>query len=125
MPGYGPVLDERLANALIEGVRPAGPALVIAPVLKLFSRYYGGLWVGGRVRLTKSHLVFTPNGLNAALHDRDTFFAIPLREITGAKLEGGFLTKIMAFETAGGTRRLRCFGAAAFLDRIRGAVALA
>lgn len=118
-----PVLDERLANALVPGVQPAGLAKGIAPVLSAFNRYYGGLWVGGRAQLTETHLKFSPNAMNTSLHDRDTSFAVPLNEIVRVSLEKGWVTNIIALETSDGSRRIRCFRAADFIRAIEAAAA--
>jgi hypothetical protein len=87
--------------------------------LARIKRYYGGLWVGGTARLTQTHLVFEPNAANVAMHESDTSFAVPLKAITRATLEPGYFTKIIALETPERTFRIRCYGAAEFLETIK------
>ena len=130
MTSYGPVIAHKLCNALIEnaeavrlGGRRSFIEWLVLPffswVLGYFKRYYGGLWVGGTARLTQTHLVFEPNAVNKAVHQSDTSFAVPLKAITRATLEPGYFTKIIALETPERSYRVRCFGAAAFLETIK------
>jgi hypothetical protein len=42
----------------------------------------GGLWVGGRVTLTRTDVAFAPNRLNAELHTGETTFRLALEDLT-------------------------------------------
>jgi hypothetical protein len=132
MKSYGPVIAQKLCNALIENAEPVRPGgrygwllfPFFSSTLARIKRYYGGLWVGGTARLTQTHFVFEPNAVNKAMHKGDTSFAVPLKAITRATLEPGWVTKIIALQTPERTYRVRCFGAAAFLETIKRTAAL-
>ena len=94
-----------------------GALLLLAEVLK---RHYGGTWVGGTATLTRTELSFKPSALNMG-SARDTAVAVPLDKIANVTLEGGFITKIVRVETAEFVLRLRCYGAAEFMEKIRAA----
>jgi hypothetical protein len=131
-----PIIAKRICNALI---KEAEPDLVVAqivagglgvgagintvgPVLRLFKKSYGGLWVGGTAVLTEQALSFHPNVLNLALHKGDYSLEIPLKAITDVQDKGGIITKIIEVRTSTGTLAIRCFWAKAFSDAIRAAV---
>ncbi len=71
------VIGTRLANALVEDAEVSLPDLpglksvvgmdAVAPVLAVFKRAYGGLWVGGRATLTATDISFHPNAMNRAV----------------------------------------------------------
>jgi hypothetical protein len=89
-------------------------------------RRMGGLWVGGRVTLTSGALSFGPNALNAAAHDGDVIWTIPLSAVAEVKDRFGWLTRIVDVRTDNGeTVTFRCFGAPAFAEQIRQAVRIA
>ena len=87
-------------------------------------RKIGGLWVGGAVTLTHEALHFAPNAMNVAAHDRDTSSAVPLAHVVEVSDRFGWVTRIVDVRTdTGETFTFRCFGAKAFADTIRQAVA--
>lgn len=114
------VVAAKAANALI---RDAASPLEDAPGIGSSARWsrkkYGGLWVGGRVTLTRAELRFAPNAVNRLAHFGDPSFTIPLSAIRHIEVEPGVVTKIIAVTWASGTTRFRCFGAARFADQIR------
>ena len=94
-----------------------GGLLLLAEVLK---KHYGGTWVGGTATLTRTELSFKPSALNMG-SARDTAVAVPLDKIASVTLEGGLIMKTVRVETPEFVLRLRCYGAAEFMQRIRDA----
>ncbi|MBS7671782.1 hypothetical protein [Croceicoccus gelatinilyticus] len=80
----------------------------------------GGLWVGGTIQLTTTHLMFRPNEANAQFHANAATleFAHELDTIRRVEHQGGFLTGIIEVESDAGIDRFRCFGAKKFIDGI-------
>lgn len=84
----------------------------------------GGLWVGGSVTLTEDTLTFSPNGMNAAAHDRDTSAGVSLERVVDVTDRFGWVTRIVDVHTdMGELFTFRCFGAKAFADTVRQAAA--
>ena len=120
----------KVANALVEDavfqlskfdsvLKAAGAAPgSVGGVLAAFKNYYGGLWVGGRVTLTDSNVVFAPNAVNRAVHTGPLDISIPLTEISHVESLPGFVTKIVEIRTAGGVLKVRCWGAPALATAI-------
>ncbi len=123
---FGKILEEKLANALF----PDAEAIDSVPdvttgALRYLKKKQGGLWVGGAAMLTDRMVYFAANSLNAGLHKGETSFAVLLPDISAVDVEFGWVTKIIAITTHDGeTRRIRCFGAKEFADRIRKQVGL-
>ena len=122
------VIAEKTANFLVAdaearaGVADAAVELVLAA----YKRLYGGLWVGGRAVLTDQAVTLSANALNRAAHEDDLApLAVPLAELRSVAVLPGFITKIIALETAEHTVKLRCFGARSFADKIRAAAGIA
>lgn len=113
----------KVCNALFTDadVSAAAGSVIPSSTIPLMRRLFGGLWVGGTATLSHDTLRFDPNDMNRAMHATDVSFTLPLREITGIRLERGILTKIVVVSTLDGERRLRCFGAAGLADAIEGA----
>ena len=120
----------KVANALVEDavfhlstfnsvLKAAGaPPGTVGGVLAEFKNYYGGLWVGGRVTLTDSSVMFAPNAMNRAVHTGTLDVTIPLTEISHVECLPGLVTKIVAIHTAGGVLKVRCYGARALAKAI-------
>ncbi len=117
----GPVLAERTANALIvDAVGNIPNFLPAAFVLGLFKRAYGGLWVGGKARLTQDSLSFAPNAMNRAFHsDGQLDVSIPLTDITSISVERGFVTRIIVVAVGPSALKIRCYKADVFADQLR------
>ncbi|HEY2264608.1 MAG TPA: hypothetical protein VGI96_18440 [Streptosporangiaceae bacterium] len=114
------VVAAKAVNALIrDAASPLEDAPGIGSSAWWSRKKYGGLWVGGRVTLTRAELRFAPNAVNRLVHFGDPSFTIALSTIRHIEVESGFVTKIIAVTWAGGTTRFRCFGAARFADQIR------
>jgi len=114
------VVAAKVANALIQdAASPLENAVGIGSSARRFRKKYGGLWVGGRVTLTRTDLRFAPNAVNRLVHVGDPSFTIPLAAIRQIDVEPGFVTKIIAVTWTGGVTRLRCYSAARFADQIR------
>jgi len=106
------LLIDKLCNALLPDAEPseAVPDVVSGTVHRARERL-GGLWVGGRVKVSADALVFTANSMNAALHTRLEPVHIPLSTVRSVRREFGWLTGIVVVEHAQGEFRFRCFGA--------------
>ena len=124
---HGRVLETKFVNALVsEAVANEFQLPLLSKsnsdavwsIVRWFKSYYRGLWVGGEVKITDTHLVFEPNYVNKLAHTGDTSFAVSLKTISGVTVEPGILTKIIAIATPERVYRIRCFGAKAFRDRI-------
>ena len=122
-----PVLAERTANALIEDAEGHFPrglphAAAIERAVDASKRRYGGLWVGGKARLTAEELTFTPNSVNRAAHSSGTLdLAVPLVAVDAVTVERGFVTKIIVLAVGPSVLKVRCTGADAFAEQIRAA----
>lgn len=133
------VLETRIANALFGDARISQKALAalsvvsrqggpgaalgmasIQPTLDAFARFYGGLWVGGRVTLSERVLTFEPNAINRAIHENGDSLRLdlPLRQIDMVRTRFGFISGIVDIVTDERIFSLRCFGAKRFAARI-------
>lgn len=117
------IVASKLANALIENVSSPLEAGAIGTAIRSTRKRYGGLWVGGRVTLTRAELWFAPNAANRLVHVGDPSFTIPLATVRQVEVEPGVLTKIIAVTWTGGVTRFRCYGAARFADLVRATAA--
>lgn len=117
------VILTRLANALIRDAEAKSAIKAsIGDVLDILRNFQGGLWVGGRITLTREQLLFEPNGVNAAVHDGLGISIIPLDRIVRASDRFGVLTRIVDVELDDGNSfSFRCFGARDFARRINAA----
>jgi hypothetical protein len=114
------IVAEKVANALIEdAASPLENSVGVGRAARRSRNKDGGLWVGGRVTLSRAELSFAPNAVNRAVHFGDPSFTIPLTAIRNIDVEPGLVTKIVAVTWTGGVRRFRCYGAAQFADQIR------
>jgi hypothetical protein len=132
LPDDRKIIDTRVANALIldAGLPPAAAAgLELAglgkfnSVISAYGRAAGGLWVGGRVILTTGDLSFHPNAANRVMNRGTLDIMIPLAMVASVEVLPAFFTKIVAIRAGGSLIRLRCYGAPAFPDLLRRAVA--
>jgi hypothetical protein len=110
--------DFALYSAAAKAVGIDPRAQVLSVVLSGFRAFYGGLWVGGAVELSATHLSFKPNSVNQLLHKGDYSWSVPLKEVSELSWEFGVLSGIIRVATPHGIAKLRCFGAKSFLSRI-------
>lgn len=87
-----------------------------------FRRKAGGLWVGGRMTLTPTELIFTPNAVNRAIQTGSLNVSIELSQISAVDVSSGVLTKIVDVRAGDRLFRFRCFGAPAVAQAIRSAM---
>jgi hypothetical protein len=113
------IVAAKVANALVQDASSPLEDAGTGRAIRRTRGRYGGLWVGGRVTLTRTELQFAPNAANRLVHAGDTSFTIPLPAVRQVDVEPGVLTKIIAVTWTGGVTRVRCFGAARFADQIR------
>jgi hypothetical protein len=112
------VLEYRAANACIRDAEPNLLATLIFKATKtddvtdvtfaFIKTMTGGLWVGGRVFLTSHRVVFMPNAMNRAVHNKLEVIALNISDITSHKLRFGIVTKIADFNTQAGSLTVRC-----------------
>jgi hypothetical protein len=120
------VIASKPANALIPDATPTRYAdLPVAVTLATYRMRFGGLWVGGRVTLTTSALVFAANRLNREVQSGTLDLRIPLADISDVAVRWGFVTKIIVVTVPGGAAKFRCFGAQRFAEQIDRARAIA
>jgi hypothetical protein len=122
------VLISKVANALVpteelQGGGHNAQQSASELVLERFAAHYGGLWVGGRVVLADASLSFAPNAMNRAVQKGVEEISVDLRDIDSVEVLPGFFTKIIAMKTGAGVLKIRCYGARAFAEEIRAAVA--
>lgn len=119
-----PVLLGKVVNALIPTAGSTTRGILgLRAVIEVFRKGYGGLWVGGRVRVTARDLTFAPNALNAGVHSGDLEVRLPLGTIQEVRREFGVGTGIVVVEHGAGEFRFRCWGASGTADRLREIVA--
>lgn len=129
--GHPDIIASKLANAFVPDAEMSRGARRMflfgsASSVDWLRQRMGGLWVGGRVTLTGEALWFSPNALNAAAHADDTAQGVALADVVEVTDRFGWLTRIVDVRTRdGATLMFRCFGAPAFAEKIRGAVAAA
>jgi hypothetical protein len=121
----GPVV--KACNALFPDARPSARYLrkhpVVLPlVVAALRRLYHGLWVGGALSVLKDRLRFVPDEANAAAHEGDLAFDIPLADVTLVAWRSAFVTSIIDVDHRSGRSSFRCHGSKAFADVIREAV---
>lgn len=117
-------IHSRVANALFD-VRPARMSRLAQPSIALARAMYKGLWVGGRVTITRTEYHFHPNAMNRVAHTGTIDFVVPLVDITDVSTKWGVVSSLVIVQAAGQELRIRCFGARGFADRLRAAVAAA
>jgi hypothetical protein len=80
----------------------------------------GGLWVHGRVVLSKSQLSFTPSSIDTYFHEgpESLNWATPLSEISDVTLRRGLIADIVDVQSLSGPFTIRCFRAKAFIAEI-------
>ena len=128
-PEESDVIAWKYANALFpdaEMSRLAEGALVLggSSAIDSMKRKMGGLWVGGAVSLTREALVFAPNAINSAAHAGEVSWSVPLARVAEVGDRFGWFTRIVDVRTDdGAVVTFRCFGAPAFAEEIRRAVA--
>lgn len=124
------VLDKRLANALVEDATLSIPGplsdqipsyAITEKVLDVFKAAYGGLWVGGTARLTRTDLTFQANAMNRAVHRGELDIEVPLHLIEDVEVRKGFATRIIAITVGQRVVKIRCYRADAFAERINAA----
>lgn len=103
------ILVSQVANALFPEARCKLWVKVLGGwAAELLRGYYGGLWVGGTVRIEADLVRFEPNRVNRLVHVGPVSFEIPLTEIVSVQVEPAFVTNIVAITTARGSQRIRC-----------------
>jgi hypothetical protein len=103
---------EKFCNAFIPNAIPSRHIGGAAErELQRLLKKHGGLWVGGKVTIDPGGLTFTPNGMNAALHEELETVHISLTDIRSARRRFGWLTGIVEVEHNEGLFKFRCFGA--------------
>ena len=120
------IVASKVANGFLVDAKPKG--LVSALGLYEAQRYqesHGGIWVGGRVWLTTTFLIFGPNALNRGAHESELEIVLPLASVEQVDFERAFFTSIVNARSEFGTLRFRCYGARAFADVVDTAVARA
>ncbi|WP_459855463.1 hypothetical protein [Dongia sp. agr-C8] len=121
MPGTaGAPTASRIANALITDARPVrGTNFVILIGIWPVRKFYGGLWVGGRLSLFPDRLEFSANDLNRRMTEGVLDLTIPLDSIRAVQRRFGIVTGIIDVITDTGPNSFRCYGAARFTEMLR------
>jgi hypothetical protein len=123
LAAVGQLLDRTLTNAQ---PYPLGPFMsrllptILSKELDWFKGQQGGLWVGGKAILTPMALIFSPNGMNEAMHSwpEHLKWTVPIEQITALQVRSALITDIIDINSQSGRLSLRCFKAKAFSTRI-------
>jgi hypothetical protein len=106
------LLISKLCNVFQPNAEAIGmPGIPIRIALKGYKYKLGGLWVGGRLTVTKNNINFAPSSVNKALHENANSLSISMAEIKSVKRLFGFVSGIIVIETSEAIYKLRCFGA--------------
>ena len=90
---------------------------------KAATAHIDGVWVGGRLTLTETHLLFGATGTYRRVAP-DSDLLLHLSQVASVTVRAGVLTRIITVATDGGPPlEFRCYGADEAADVIRGAVA--
>jgi hypothetical protein len=110
----------KICNALFPDatIAPFAEAEIGRRTIGFLRKMFGGLWVGGRVTISKKGLSFQPNDLNKSVHKTNCTVNIPFSELISAHKEFGVITGIVVLNHTGGQFRFRCYGASRVADDI-------
>lgn len=112
----------KLANVLVED---ASSPLEAVPGFKRemdrWRRRDGGLWVGGRVTLSDTELVFTANAANRAVQNGTMDVTVDLRQIQDVRFTKALGMNIVDVGWPSGRLRIRCYGAKRFAAAVEAA----
>jgi hypothetical protein len=117
------VVVSKVANAFFTDAKPVAALSALGFDARRAEERLGGLWVGGRVTLTTSFLMFRANAMNRAVNDGEIDAVFPLVAVEEVAFERGVLTNIVNARSELGTLRVRCYWARAFTDAVTAAVA--
>ncbi len=109
------VLLSKVVNALISTAKEKEIPFLIPQMVKetidRFRKFYGGLWVGGRMVVTEAEIKFMPNALNKAIHESLEDLTISKESISRIFWKFGFVTGIIIVNAQKEIFRFRCYGA--------------
>ena len=116
---------QQIAHAVVNSLEPdararLGPVqrIILSPTVLLAKSIWGGLWVGGDVYLDSDAIRFEPNEANAKLHCDDLRWRLPLGAVASVTVRKAKVTDIIDIAHHGGTKSVRCYGAAEFARQI-------
>ncbi|KAF2391745.1 hypothetical protein [Pseudomonas frederiksbergensis] len=95
----------------VYSVAGSGNVGALSRVMEAFKQANGGLWVGGKMALTRTAVRLSASALNRLVQEGTLDIDLPLAMIRKVTLEGGFVTKIVRLDTDAGSVKFRCFGA--------------
>ncbi len=78
----------------------------------------GGMWIGGKATVTKTHIDFKMNAFNKLVNNCVQSFTISITDIKQLNLIRGLLTNIISISTAKSTYKIRCYGAEKVIESI-------
>ena len=109
------------ANARIKHAQAVGVDVVLTAAM---DKLVGGTWVGGNIVLTDDYLGFTANAFNKLIQRGELDATFDVADIEGARIAGGFGTKIIAVQMEDGTEfEFRCTKANDVLSTLRSVIA--
>ncbi|UZE09611.1 hypothetical protein [Pseudomonas sp. B21-053] len=95
----------------VYSIAGSGNVGALSRVMEAFKQANGGLWVGGKMALTRTSVRLSASALNRLVQEGTLDIDLPLAMIRKVTLEGGFVTKIVRLDTDAGSVKFRCFGA--------------
>lgn len=102
----------KVANAFYEDAVPIDE--ISKHAKRAANRYikkHGGLWVGGKISISNSYLVFSANKLNYFFHKELREINLPIKDISSVTYQFGWFTGIVVVKHKKGEFRFRCYGA--------------
>jgi hypothetical protein len=123
------LIVRKVANALIAGVELSATARQtagwLAPAMMREAALFGGLWVGGELKLFDDHLHFEPNALNRLVNSGDLTIDVPLTSINAVSWRRGLVTSIVDVTYDNRRVSFRCFGSKDLARAVQQAVNVA
>ncbi|MFJ7793823.1 hypothetical protein [Pseudomonas sp. NPDC096950] len=95
----------------VYSIAGSGNVGALSRVMEAFKQANGGLWVGGKMALTRTSVRLSASALNRLVQEGTLDIDLPLAMIRKVTIEGGFVTKIVRLDTDAGSVKFRCFGA--------------
>jgi hypothetical protein len=109
---YG-VVGSKSAHVLVETTTGIG-GTEADRALDAFQNGYGGVWVAGRLTLTRLHLSFVPTRPGRGLPVTE----LHLRDITGVEITSGRVARVIGVRTERHVLRIRTTGAPTFAQAV-------
>jgi len=119
-------IEKRLAQALIQGVKPGFVGKRFLGLdgqisMKLAEKLVGGTWINGEIFLTEHAVIFYPSIVDRTLVKKDSMpeLQVLLSDIESVSFRKGVLAKIMELKAGELTLSARGLGMDSFAEAIK------